>query len=373
MATLLRNPAFFRQTVTLLAASAVVAAASWAIAGSPAGGAGGDAAGAAACASALVAGTVCTALFCIFSHRRYAEISRLSSEIDAVLHGGRELTISDYREGDVAVLRNEVGKVCARLSKTAEDLRDEKRALADALADISHQIRTPLTAVELLVPVIERSRDARERAAKLRDLESLVDRVSWLVTSLLKIASIDAGAVAMSSSRHAVDSTVDAALRPLEVALDMRGIACIRDIAPEASYLGDAAWTTEALSNILKNCMEHTPAGGAIRISASEDAVACRIRIQDSGCGIAQDDLPHIFERFYRGRAPHAARLAPSDDGPASRATKNPSPEGMRPAGFGIGLSLAQTLVNAQGGSIRASNADEGGARFDIAFPKMTV
>ena len=371
---MLRNPSFLKQAACFLALSvafgiaAYVATDSLATYAQQTGGSPSPAilAGGFAFASGFAA----TLLFCALSRRRYGEISRLSAEIDAVLHDGRPLAISDYREGDVAVLRNEVSKVCARLSRTADDLAAERNALADALADISHQIRTPLTAIELMVPVIERASDARERSRKLRELESLVDRVSWLVTSLLKIARIDAGAIKLAASPTEADDVVRAAAESFAVAFDMRGIAYDASVQPSASFVGDAAWTAEALSNVLKNCMEHTPAGGSVRIEVKEDAVACRFRIQDSGPGIANADLPHIFERFYRGLAEPSARSTSvkTDD------TLKADFEGaMRPEGFGIGLSLAQALINAQGGTIRASNAPEGGARFDIVFPKMTV
>ena len=122
--------------------------------------------------------------------------------------------------------------------------------------------------------------------------------------------------------------------------------------------MGDAAWTREALTNVLKNCVEHTPAGGTVSITAREDAVACRIRVEDTGPGIAEKDLPHVFERFYPGTSNPARR---DED------TCNPS-------GVGIGLSLSRALLVAQGAQITASNASPtGGARFDLVFPKVTV
>lgn len=403
MDTLLRNPAFLKQVACFLGLSVALALIAFFATDALATGAhtsGLRSPALLASIFSLATGLAATLLFCAFSHHRYEEIARLSTEIDSVLHEGRPLVISDYREGDVAVLRNEVGKVCTRLSKTAEDLAAEKRALADALADISHQIRTPLTAVELMVPVIEQSDNARERATKLRELETLIDRVSWLVTSLLKIARIDAGAIKLTSQTASAANVAHAAAEPLAIAFDLRDVACEIHADPGATFTGDAAWTAEALSNVLKNCMEHTPAGGKVRIEASEDAVACRFRIQDSGPGIAEADLPHIFERFYRGVS--GANAAIRANGPreankpneASRTngagrineahgidnpdlTEPTTPADyesvMRPEGFGIGLSLAQALINAQDGSIRASNAPQGGARFDIVFPKMTV
>lgn len=349
MGAFVRNPALAWQTVLFVAAQAVVAACAFA------------AAGAAAAAAVGVSGLVALLLFCGFSLMRHREIARLSSEIDEVLHAGRRVDLTDCREGDVAVLRNEVAKMVARLARTAESLERERNALADALADVSHQIRTPLTAIELMIPVIERSKTDEERARWLHELERMVDRVSWLVTALLKMAKLDAGAVRLQ--RRPVDAprAVEAAVDPLAVALDMRGVACTVEASGTETFEGDAAWTTEAVGNIVKNCMEHTPEGGCIAIHVEQDAVACRIRITDTGPGIAEEDLPHIFERFYRGGG-----------GPSGEAGERAA-DAFRAQGFGIGLSLAQSLVSAQGGSLRACNLDSGGACFDIVFPKVTV
>ena len=133
----------------------------------------------------------------------------------------------------------------------------------------------------------------------------------------------------------------------------------------DAKFEGDAAWTAEALENIVKNCAEATGEGGTVRIEAKEDALSTRIRISDDGPGIAAEDLPHVFERFYRGRSDAEGRAEGESAG-----ARNGSVE---PKGFGIGLSLALALVSAQGGSLRARNLPEGGACFEIAFPKMNV
>ena len=294
----------------------------------------------------LAAGACGCVLFAFVSAARHREIVRLSSEIDAVLHDGRSIAFSSYREGDVAVLRNEVAKMVARLARTTEQLEREKSALADALADVSHQIRTPLTAMSLMIPTIERA-EGSARTSALRELEAMIDRLSWLVTALLKTAQMDAGALKVEHAPVSAARMLRRAIAPLEAALDVRGIACEVRAGSEA-FIGDERWCAEAVENIVKNCMEHTPAGGLITATATEDALATRIAITDTGPGISADDLPHVFERFYRGAD-------------------------ARPEGFGIGLSLAQALVTAQGGTLRASNAPAGGARFDIAFPKTVV
>ena len=312
--SLLRNRSLAVELAVLAAVLGVVAALAWTLAG--------PGAGLAALASLALA---CT-LFTAFSARRYREIARLAAEVDEVLHGGRRIDFADYREGDVAVLKNELAKMTAALAGATDRLGQEKAALADAIEDAA---------------------GPAERTRALRELETLVERVGWLVTTLLKLAKADAGAIRVQAAPVDVERLVRDALAPLAGAFDLRGVTCEADVAPGASFTGDAAWSAEALGNVLKNCLEHTPTGGIVRVSAHEDAVALRLRVADTGSGIAAEDLPHLFERFYRGAGSE---------------------------GFGIGLSLARSLTVAQGGTLRAGNdRATGGARFDFAFPKMVV
>ena len=364
---LTRNRAFARQLSIMIAVAVVAAAAA------------GLVSGAAAAGWTAGAGAACCALFAAFSLRRYREISRLAAEMDEVLHGGRRVSFTDCREGDVAILRTEVSKMVARLARTSEQLQAEKTALADALADISHQIRTPLTAMSLLVPVAERATDDAVRRKALRELDGMVERVSWLVTALLKLARIDAGILRLERRRVRVADVAVRALAPLELSLDVHGVACSVNVG-RATFEGDAAWTAEALENIVKNCAEAAGPGGSVRIEASEDALATRIRVSDDGPGIASEDLPHVFERFYRGsraETPACAEASGGETGCSGDASAAPATgsggDPVDPQGFGIGLSLAQALVSAQGGSLRARNLAEGGACFEIAFPKMNV
>lgn len=375
-----RNGLFARQLGAMAAVVAVVAMAAGVLFGIP------------ACGAAAVTGVACCVLFGVFSCRRYREIARLAAEVDEVLHSGRRVSFSDCREGDVSILRTEVSKMVARLARTSEQLRAEKTALADALADISHQIRTPLTAMSLLVPVAERAASDGERRRAIRQLESMVDRVSWLVTALLKLARLDAGVVRVERRKVRVADVAKRALAPLELSLDVRGIDC-QVVVGDASFEGDAAWTAEALENIVKNCAEAAGPGGAVRIEAVEDALATRIRISDDGPGIAAEDLPHLFERFYRGSR-HAAGASGRALGDAVGSENRREPDGAEscglaaaggrgapdapddpadPQGFGIGLSLAQALASAQGATLRARNLPERGACFELAFPKLTV
>lgn len=339
----MRNRAFAVQLGAMVVLSCGMACAAYALAGWMA---------AALCA---LTGIALMAVFALASYFRHREIMRLTAEIDEVLHAGRRVTLSTCREGDLAVLRNEVEKMVARLSRTTAQLEHEKSSLADAMADISHQIRTPLTAMALMVPALEQAEDETERKRLVRELEQSVERVSWLVTSLLKMAKIDAGALSIDRRPVNVQSMVDYALRPLAMTADLHGVSLKVMCSEEASFEGDARWSAEALQNVVKNCIEHTPEGGVVDICAYENALATHIEVRDTGCGIDEVDLPHVFERFYRGT--HGASEG----------------ESLQPEGFGIGLSLASALISAQGGTITAKNTPEGGALFHIAFPKLVV
>lgn len=310
--------------------------------------------GAAAALCCAVLSLLAIAFFVVISLRRQREIRLLAAEIDEVLNLGRRLSFSNCREGDVAVLANELEKMVTRLARLTAQLEAEKGALADALADISHQIRTPLTAAELMLPAIERADDEEQRKRLARDLENLLERVSWLVTTLLKMAKVDAGALRMESRPVRVGDAVARACEPLALSLDLRGIAIVTEIADDATFTGDETWCAEAIENIVKNSMEHCEPGGTITIRAEQDALACRIFVSDDGPGISSEDLPHLFERFYRGTG---------------------AKEGE---GFGVGLALARSLIAGQGGSLRAANlhGEDGtpaGAVFEIAFPKIRV
>lgn len=339
----LHNPSFRHALLGQVVVLAAVALAAWRLSGVAAG------------LWALAAGVLGLAWFVWAGERRYREMSRLACDIDDVLRDGRSIDLADYGEGDLSILKNQLSKMidCLRVNSTR--LEAEKVALAGALADVSHQIRTPLTAIGLKIAVAQETDDPAQRKRALRDVETLVARVGWLVSSLLKAAKADAGAIRVQSEKVDARAMVRKALEPLEVSFDLHGVTCEVVGGDSACYTGDLAWSAEALENVLKNCLEHTPEGGRVTVSVSQDALACRIRVTDTGPGIAKEDLPHVFERFYRGR--DAAQQA--DDAKAP--------------GFGIGLSLAHSLMSAQGGSLRASNAPGGGACFDFAFPNLVV
>lgn len=310
-------------------------------------------------------GLIVTVIFIILTNRRYRALANMAANLDRVLAGERDIRLRDMSEGELAILSSEIDKVIARLNLTVDELQAEKLALSDALADISHQLKTPLTSIaistELIRDRLSARGDSEDLVERLRLIQTLQARVEDLVAALLKLARIDAGVIKLVCGAVDARELVRKSFEPLAIAFDIADVRFSADVQDGASYEGDLTWSVEALENILKNCMEHTPAGGCVSMRVTEDVLACRIRIEDTGPGIAESDLPHIFERFYRG----------SRDA-------NATPSEVNPAGVGIGLALSKSLVTAQGGTLTAENLrDENGnitgAAFNLVFFKTVV
>lgn len=313
----------------------------------------------------FVTGLIVTVIFIFLTNRRYRALANMAANLDRVLAGERDIRLRDMSEGELAILSSEIDKVIARLNLTVDELQAEKLALSDALADISHQLKTPLTSIaistELIRDRLSARGDSEDLVERLRLIQTLQARVEDLVAALLKLARIDAGVIKLVCGAVDARELVRKSFEPLAIAFDIADVRFSADVQDGASYEGDLTWSVEALENILKNCMEHTPAGGCVSVRVTEDVLACRIRIEDTGPGIAESDLPHIFERFYRGS--RDASAAPSE---------------VNPAGVGIGLALSKSLVTAQGGTLTAENLrDENGnvtgAAFNLVFFKAVV
>ncbi len=275
------------------------------------------------------------------ARRRYAAIQQLSDHLDAILNGKENLILNTYREGELSSLEGELTKLLRQLKWQNKELKKQKTQLADAMADISHQLRTPLTTMGLITSFLGESQLPEERRLELTaDLNRLLRQMEQLVTTMLKLSRLDAGVVTFSKREESVKALISLASDSLLIPLELNGVEFVTKVDPECVFCGDLTWTAEALSNLLKNAMEHTPSGGTITVTAEQNVLYTQISVSDTGPGFAKEDLPHLFERFYKGK------------------------EEASSTGFGIGLSLAKSIVSQQDGTLEAKNLPQGGACF---------
>ena len=292
-----------------------------------------------ACSCAFIAASLA------YTRRRYRQINKLSDYLQRISNGDYALDIRDNTEGELSILKNEIYKVTVMLKRQNEALLNDKAALENALSDISHQLKTPLTSMFVMTDLLLEQDLPEPRRFEFTDrIRMQLERMQWLVTSLLKLSKLDAKTVEFKADVVSARQLFEKACEPLLIPLELKN-QTLSIQGGDIQLRCDENWTAEALLNILKNCIEHTPLNGGIRIDCTQNPLFVQIQIKDSGSGIDQKDLPHIFERFYRG--------------------KNAADESI-----GIGLAMASAIVQEQGGSIEASNAADIGSCFVIRFPK---
>jgi signal transduction histidine kinase len=283
----------------------------------------------------------------LFTIKRYRDIERLSGYLRKIYSGDFSLDIRDNEEGELSILKSEIYKVTLILSKQADMLKDEKVQLANALSDISHQLKTPLTSMFMMTDLLSNNELKPEKRIEFtKILEQQLERMEWLLNSLLKLSKIDAGAVEFKKEPILISDLIHQSVKPLLIPIELKEQNLVVDLNPTASFTGDFNWTAEAIINIVKNCMEHTPGKGTITIYSDENPLYTEIRISDNGCGIDKENLPFIFKRFYKG--------------------KNAGEESV-----GIGLAMAKSIITGQNGDISVSSQKNQGTQFSIKFYKV--
>lgn len=283
-----------------------------------------------------------------FTGARYREIARLSDCLTRIAGGDYSVDLREYGEGELSILYDELHKVTRTLSHQAEQLQRDKEWLADTMADISHQLKTPLTSVTMFTELLADGNLPEERRREfLAGIESGAERIRWLVLSLLKLSRLDADAVVFRREDIPAALLLERAAEPLLVAMEHRGQTLELKLE-DSTISGDLSWLSEAVGNLLKNAMEHSPQGGRITVHGVDNPLYTLLEISDNGAGIPQEELPHIFERFYRGKN------ATSDSA-------------------GIGLALSKSIINRHGGAVEVQSAPGEGTRFTLKFYKMTI
>ena len=281
-----------------------------------------------------------------FTSRRYQKIDLLTKEVDQVLFQDQFTPISQYEEGELSILRTQIHKMNLKLQENQSALHKEKVHLVEALQDISHQVRTPLTTLFLLAERMkEEDLPVNRRQSLLQEEVRHLRQIDWLIGSLLKMAKLDADTAVFEKKEVQVKDLLLKALDPLRIPLELRDQEVLLHLDEGASFMGDLSWSAEALTNLLKNAMEHMEPGKKILVEARENVLFTEVVIKDEGPGIPEEDLPHLFERFYKGK----------------NAKEN---------SVGIGLALSRMILIKQNGTLKAENALEGGAKFTLRIYK---
>ena len=289
---------------------------------------------------------LCTA-FGMYEKTRLNTVENINNYLSRVCSGDYSLAISDNTEGEFSILKNNIYKVVVMLKSTNEELSKEKMSLANSLADITHQLKTPLTSITVMTDLLKGETDENKRSEFVNIIENQIDKMNWLTGTLLKLSKLDAGAITFNSDTVKISDVVENAVKPFLLGLDLKNIS-LKTAVTDFTFTGDLPWTTEAVKNIIKNCIEHTETGGTLSVSTNITNLYDELVIEDTGKGIEKEDLPHIFERFYHGKN------AFSDS-------------------VGIGLNLSKEILSKERAKVEAQSEIGVGSTFRIKFYKTIV
>lgn len=293
-------------------------------------------AGMGAGAFCLAACMVLCALAFGFTYWRYRELAKLSRYLMDVYLGKEPVDIREERPGELSALKDDLYKVTTVLNTQRAVLEKDRTFLSDSLSNIAHQLKTPLAAISLQAELwAEPETPGELRAACAENVLEQARRVEWLVERLLKLSRLDAKAVSFRREEQSAVDILRRACGSFIAAMGQRQIDFSMDCPEGLTCRCDAAWTSEALANLVKNAVEHTPEGGALCVRAESTPLWFAFAVQNTGTPISESALPHIFERFYKG--PDAA-----------------------PASAGIGLALARAIAREQNGELTAENTAHG-------------
>ncbi|MBW9157583.1 HAMP domain-containing sensor histidine kinase [Clostridium tagluense] len=277
----------------------------------------------------------------------YKRIRSLTFAAKKVVEGDYDIAINENKEGDFSKLANSFNFMRGIIRSNLSELRREKQFLVELLSDISHQLKTPLSSVILYNDImITKQLPSKQREDFLLNNQNQLEKMNWLIKNILKLAKLDAKAIEIVKEKQSLNETLQDAIDALESkAYDAQVVIDFKE-KEEIDFKHDRLWLEEALINIIKNGIEHTPRGGTIDLELLENPLYTRITIEDTGEGINEADLPNIFKRFYK----------------AKTSKKSDS--------IGIGLALSKSIVEAHNGMIEVRSKVEVGTRFIITFVK---
>lgn len=283
-----------------------------------------------------------TAVFFWYRKRLYLQANKVISQY---IDGDFSNHLPQNSEGAIFQLFSSVEQLATMLKSKNETEHISKEFLKNTISDISHQLKTPLAALTMYQEIIagepENVETVKEFSAKMG---SSLNRMNQLIQSMLKITRLDSGNIVFEKSRCSVSNLIAHSIRELTTRAENENKQIIVEKSPDEQLTCDMEWTGEAIGNIVKNALDHTGSGGMIHISWERTPAMVRISIADNGDGIAEEDIHHIFKRFYRSR--HT----------------------LETPGIGLGLPLAKSIVEGQGGFLAVQSKLHRGTTFTLSF-----
>ncbi len=282
----------------------------------------------------------------MYENRRKKKIQTIIDYINQISQKNYSLKIEENTEGELSDLTNELYKITVMLKEQAENSYKDKEILQQSLENISHQLKTPLTSISIMLDNIRENPQMDEctKQGFIREICRQIEWINWLVISLLKLSKLDSNIAVFNVKKIKVKELIDNVIQNLSIPLDIKQQnIIIKDNEKDVSFMGDYNWQLEAITNIVKNCIEHTPENKNIYIDYEQNNFYTKIIIKDEGDGIDLKDLKHIFERFYKG--------------------KNSSNNSV-----GIGLALAKSIVEKDNGYIICYSELGKGTTFEIKY-----
>lgn len=280
-----------------------------------------------------------------FYKKEDKRLNDISNYINNILNNDYSLDIREYDEDSISALKNYIYKITIKLRNMSEYSQKEKEYLEVALSDISHQLKTPLTSIMVMNELLEnRNLEESKRKECEQKSKQQLEKIQWLITSLLKISQIDSGTIKLKKEKVNAKELINKTLEPLIIQIEAKGITLVQDIE-ELEIICDENWTVEALINIIKNAYEHTEKEGTIKITVQGNPIYNEIKIEDNGSGIREEDINHIFERFYKGKSNKES--------------------------IGIGLNMSKTIIEKQNGTIEVESTEGRGTIFTIKIFKF--
>lgn len=293
-----------------------------------------------------ISSSIIVTILIINNQHNKKNIQKLTSYLKELNNHNYNLDLKQNNEGELSILKNEIYKTAIILNEQSLNDKKAKESLKNSLEDISHQLKTPLTSINLMIDNLQNDKlTSKERKELLTKINRKINNINFLVSSLLKLSKFDANTITFNRKYVSLEHLTNEVKENLSALSDLKNINIIINGNKKDKLYCDNIWQTEALTNIVKNCLEHSNPNSVIEISYLTNDIFTKIVIKDNGVGISKKDLPHIFERFYKG-------------------------DSSSKDSIGIGLSLAKTIIEKDNGNIQVSSTINKGTTFTIKYFK---